>query len=272
VELPAEVPGQLRPLSEWGGMSLASMSIGYEIGVTSLQTAVAFATIANDGVKVQPHILKEIRQSDGKLVSAVKPTTERVVSEGTARALRKMLREVVTDGTAKKAQLHGYSSAGKTGTAWKYDPQLRRVNRQKYISSFVGFAPADDPRIVIAVTIDEPKGGSRYGGQVAAPVFGKIAEQVLPELNVLPDGTVPEAVPFDEDTSDDPMLVVSDEEPYPGLVADAEPAGNGGETEKKEPSAGSTETKAVRRSMEDDADGAEEGKPEERTGGPKDKT
>ncbi len=218
VELPAETEGQLRGPATWNGDSQASMSIGYEIGVTALQTAVAFATIANDGVKVQPHILKEIRQSDGKLVSKVKPSSERVVSEATARELRKMLKEVVSNGTAKKAQLNGYSSAGKTGTAWKYDPQLRRVNREKYISSFVGFAPANDPRVVIAISIDEPRGALRYGGQVAAPVFRQIAEQVLPELNVLPDGTVPDTGPFVDDLNESPQLVAEEPVIVPGTV------------------------------------------------------
>ncbi len=270
IELPAETEGILRPLPEWGGMSLASMAIGYEIGVTSLQTAVAFATIANDGVKVQPHILKEIRQSDGKLVSTVKPTTERVVSEKTAKALRKMLREVVTDGTAKKAQLHGYSSAGKTGTAWKYDPQLRRVNRQKYISSFVGFAPADDPRVVIAVTIDEPKGGFRYGGQVAAPVFQQVAEQILPELNVLSDGTLPDVDIPDESNSDDPMLVTADSEDVPGIIASNEPADEPQDKEPVSNQGSGPNTKAVHPSASDE--GVLRKKSDERSGGTKDKT
>ncbi|MGI8469474.1 MAG: peptidoglycan D,D-transpeptidase FtsI family protein, partial [Pyrinomonadaceae bacterium] len=119
IELPAEAKGQLRPPQNWNGDSLASMSIGYEIGVTALQTAVAFATIANDGVRVKPHIIKEIRQSDGKAVSS--PDTEKipVVSQDAARDLRRMLRQVVLKGTGRRAQLDGYSCAGKTGTAWK---------------------------------------------------------------------------------------------------------------------------------------------------------
>lgn len=243
IELPAEADGLLSQPANWGGMTLASMSIGYEIAVTQLQTAVAFATIANNGVKVQPHVLKEIRQSDGKPVSAIKPTTERVVSEETARELRKMLREVVLNGTAKQAQLHGYSSGGKTGTAWKYDPQLRRVNREKYISSFVGFAPADDPRVVIAITIDEPRGALRYGGQVAAPVFRQIAEQVLPALNVLPDGTVPDDIPLYDDPIEEPMVATREEDIGPGgqeSERDATPvkrrpdAAAGGREEKEE--------------------------------------
>ncbi len=187
IELPAETSGLLRPPNTWNGDSLASMSIGYEIGVTALQSATAFATIANDGVKIQPHIVKEIRKANGEIVSTTTPKKVQVVSTGTARTLRMMLQQVVLDGTAKRAQLNGYTSAGKTGTAWKYDADLKAVNRNKYVSSFIGFAPADNPEIVIAVVMDEPQGSERYGGQVAAPVFKEIAEQVLPELNVVPD-------------------------------------------------------------------------------------
>ncbi len=203
INLPAETSGILRPPDKWNGDSLASMSIGYEIGVTALQSASAFATIANDGVKIQPHIIKEIRQSDGKTVSTIKPEMKRIVSVETARDLRKMLRQVVLDGTAKTAQLTGYTSAGKTGTAWKYDAKIKAVNRNKYVSSFIGFAPADDPRVVIAIVVDEPQGAFRYGGQVAGPVFREIAEQVLPELNVKPDGTLPKDFLIDDDKSFD---------------------------------------------------------------------
>ncbi len=192
IGLPAEATGMLRDPKSWNGDSLASMSIGYEIGVTALQSATAFATIANNGVKVQPHIIKEIRKSDGEIVHSAAPEKVEVVSAETARDLRKMLREVVVDGTARRAQLKGYTSAGKTGTAWKYDAALKAINRNKYVSSFIGFAPADDPKIVIAVVMDEPRGAFRYGGQVAAPVFREIAEQVLPELNVMPDLVFPE--------------------------------------------------------------------------------
>ncbi len=203
VKLPAEAGGILRHPKKWNGDSLASMSIGYEIGVTALQSATAFATIANDGVKIQPRIIKEIRKSDGQTVFTTKPKSERVVTEETARSLRKMMREVVTDGTAKRAQLKGYTSAGKTGTAWKYDAKLKAVNRNKYVSSFIGFAPADNPRVVIAVVMDEPQGALRNGGQVAAPVFREIAEQVLPELNVTPDGTLPDDFAVEEDELND---------------------------------------------------------------------
>ena len=190
IELPAETSGIVRPVDRWNGDSLASMSIGYEIGVTALQMASAFATIANNGVRIQPHIVKEIRQPDGEIISSANPNKVQVVSPETARDLRRMLREVVVSGTGKRAQLNGYTSAGKTGTAWKFNPVTKRVDGSKYISSFIGFAPADDPEIVIAVVMDEPTVGSRNGGQVSAPVFTEIAEQVLPELNVVPDSDI----------------------------------------------------------------------------------
>lgn len=187
IELPAETPGIVRPPSRWNGDSLASMSIGYEIGVTALQMTTAFATIANDGVRVKPHIIKEIRQVDENSGLGPEVESEQVLSPSAARALRQMLREVVISGTGKRARANGYDVAGKTGTAWKYDEKLRRVNSAKYMSSFIGFAPADNPAVTVAVIIDEPKIGGRDGGQVAAPAFREIIEQILPELNVRPD-------------------------------------------------------------------------------------
>ena len=194
IELPAEARGQFRSPETWNGDSLASMSIGYEVGVTALQIASAYSTIANDGVKIKPHIIKEIRNSDGTIFSQVEPEKSEIVSPHTARGLRTMLREVVVKGTAKRAQLNGYTSAGKTGTAWKFNAKLKRVDAGKYMSSFIGMAPADNPSIVIAVVMDEPVGGARDGGQVSAPVFREIAEAILPELNVTPDAGIEQEV------------------------------------------------------------------------------
>ena len=199
IELPGEVRGQLRSPETWNGDSLASMSIGYEVGVTALQAATAYAAIANNGVRIKPHIIKEIRQADGKVVSATEPQKSQIISAENARDLRRMLQQVVLRGTAKQAQLNGYTSAGKTGTAWKYDAKLKKYNEAKYVSSFIGFAPAENPSVVIAVVIDEPQGGARDGGQVSAPVFKEIAEQILPELNVLPDATFRQEVLTAED-------------------------------------------------------------------------
>ncbi|MGI8494845.1 MAG: peptidoglycan D,D-transpeptidase FtsI family protein [Pyrinomonadaceae bacterium] len=191
IELPAEARGQLRPPQQWFGDSLASMSIGYEIGVTALQTASAFAIIANNGVRIRPHIIKEIRQADGKVLPATEIEKSRVVSEETARNLRRMLQKVVLKGTGKRAAINGYTSAGKTGTAWKYDPKLKKVSSDKYVASFVGMAPAENPAVVIAVVMDEPRSAARNGGDVSAPVFKEIAEQILPaDLNIAPDGGI----------------------------------------------------------------------------------
>ncbi len=187
IELPAETRGIVRDPARWNGDSLASMAIGYEIGVSALQMATAFATIANDGVRVKPHIIKEIRQFDEKVGSTPEPEKQQVVSPETARNMRKLLREVVVSGTAKRAAVDGYSIAGKTGTAWKFDEKTKRVSSAKYMSSFIGMAPAENPQVTIAVIIDEPRIGGRDGGQVAAPVFKEIAEQILPELNIKPD-------------------------------------------------------------------------------------
>ena len=206
VELPAETGGIVRAPERWNGDSLASMSIGYEIGVSALQMATAFATIANDGVRIQPHIIKEIRQSDEKTLPLPVPERTRVVSTETARSLRKMLRQVVVDGTGKRAQLVGYSSAGKTGTAWKFDPAIKAINRAKYVSSFVGFAPAENPAITIAIVMDEPKLGGRDGGGAAAPAFREIAQSVLPELKIAPDLVDTTIVAESEDLPETPGI------------------------------------------------------------------
>lgn len=188
IELPAETRGVIRPPQNWNGDSLASMSIGYEIGVTALQTASAFAIIANNGIKVRPHVIKEIRQADGKLFAATEVQQTPVVSPDTARELRRMLQKVVLKGTGKNAALNGYTSAGKTGTAWKYDPKTKRVSGDKYLASFVGMAPVENPAVVIAVILDEPRVAARNGGDVSAPIFREIAEQILSaDLNIAPE-------------------------------------------------------------------------------------
>ncbi|MCU0239098.1 MAG: penicillin-binding protein 2 [Pyrinomonadaceae bacterium] len=189
IELPAEANGMMRSPETWNPDSLASMSLGYEIGVTTLQTASAFATIANDGVRIKPRIIKQIRQSDGNVIPLNEPEKIQVVTPETARSMRQMLEAVVLRGTGTRSQVNGYAVAGKTGTAHKYDAKIKGINREKFVSSFAGFAPLNNPSIVIVVVLDEPQGEYRDGGQVAAPIFQKIAEQVLPELGVPMDGT-----------------------------------------------------------------------------------
>jgi cell division protein FtsI (penicillin-binding protein 3) len=186
VELPGVTSGLVRPVSRWQPSSMGSIAIGQEVGVTPLQMAAAFGALANDGVRVAPHLVREIRGADGKVLFQAAPEQHRVVSAATAKALRGMLEGVTLNGTAKQAQLDGYTAAGKTGTAQKIDLRTKTYSKTKFVGSFVGFAPVENPAVVIVVVVDEPV-GSYHGGDVAAPVFREIAEGVLPDLNVAPD-------------------------------------------------------------------------------------
>jgi cell division protein FtsI/penicillin-binding protein 2 len=186
IELPGETVGLVRPANRWQPASIGSVAIGQEVGVTPLQMAAAFGALANDGVRVAPHLIREIRTASGSTFYRPNPEQRRVISKETAGALRGMLEGVTLNGTAKKAQLDGYTAAGKTGTAQKIDPKTRTYSRTKYVASFVGFAPVTNPAIVIIVVIDEPA-GAYHGGDVAAPVFRQIAEQILPEMGIIPD-------------------------------------------------------------------------------------
>jgi cell division protein FtsI (penicillin-binding protein 3) len=186
VELQGETDGLLRKVNKWQPSSMGSLAIGQEIGVTPLQMAAAFGTLANDGLRISPHLVREVRDANGTVVYSAAPEARRVVSERTAQMLRGMLEQVTLNGTAKLAQLDGYTAAGKTGTAQKIDPNTKAYSKTKFIGSFVGFAPVENPAVVIIVVIDEPVGGY-HGGEVAAPVFREIAEQILPALDVMPD-------------------------------------------------------------------------------------
>ncbi len=196
IEIPAEARGTVRLPAN--ADSLSSMSIGYEVNVTALQAISAYAAIANDGIRVAPRLIKEIRQ-DGKVISTTEAETTQVMTAENAKSLRRMLEEVVTNGTAKRAKLNGFTVGGKTGTAWKYNAALKKYDENKYVSSFIGFAPAENPEIVIAVVLDEPQGGARDGGQVSAPVFREIAESILPELGIKPDANIKSETVADEE-------------------------------------------------------------------------
>jgi cell division protein FtsI (penicillin-binding protein 3) len=186
VELPGETNGILRKVERWQPSSIGSIAIGQEVGVTPVQMVAAFGALANDGVRIAPHLIREVRDAGGNVVYRAQPEQRRVLSAETAIALRGMLEGVTLNGTAKKAQLDGYSAAGKTGTAQKIDPKTRSYSSTKFVGSFVGFAPVSNPQVVIIVVIDEPA-GAYPGGDVAAPVFREVAEQVLPTLGVMPD-------------------------------------------------------------------------------------
>ncbi|MDX6384704.1 MAG: hypothetical protein QOK48_2277, partial [Blastocatellia bacterium] len=186
IDLTGESPGILRSLNRWQPSSIGSLAIGQEIGVTPLQMATAYCVLANDGMLVKPHLVRELRSPDGTVMFQAKAETRRALKPETTQALRNMLEGVTLHGTARKAQLEGYTAAGKTGTAQKIDPKTHAYSATKYIGSFVGFAPVNNPAVVIIVVIDEPQ-GAYHGGDVAAPVFREIAEQILPDLSVSPD-------------------------------------------------------------------------------------
>jgi cell division protein FtsI (penicillin-binding protein 3) len=189
VDFPGEAPGLLRPPPQWSEVSLASLSIGQELAVTPLQLATAFSALANGGILVRPHLVKAIINDAGVIQETVPIQVRRVISEATARQVTNLLQGVVTRGTGKAAAVEGYTVAGKTGTAQKFDAALGKYSPEKFIASFVGYLPADQPRATILVSIDEPQVGVAWGGVAAAPLFSVIAQQTMRYLRVPPEGS-----------------------------------------------------------------------------------
>lgn len=184
IDLPGEVSGLLRGPREWGRRSVASISMGQEIGVTPLQMVMAVGAIANGGLLMKPYVVSEVRNTKNLPVAQTKPQIRRrVISSETAGTLTRLLEGVVTDGTGGKAAIPGYRVAGKTGTAQKIDPRTGSYSSTLLVGSFVGFMPAEDPQLAMIVVIDEPH-GEGWGGVVAAPVFRKVGEQVLNYLGI----------------------------------------------------------------------------------------
>lgn len=184
IDLPGEAGGLVKPPKEWGRRSLASISMGQEIGVTPIQMVSAVAALANGGVLMKPYVVSEVRDAQGKSLRQILPQVKRrVVSPETARTVTSILEGVVTDGTGAKAAIPGFRVAGKTGTAQKIDPRTGAYSSTLFVGSFVGFVPADNPRLAMIVVIDEPQ-GEAWGGTVAAPVFRRVGEQVLNYLGV----------------------------------------------------------------------------------------
>jgi cell division protein FtsI (penicillin-binding protein 3) len=189
VDFPGEAPGVLRPPQQWSEISLASLSIGQELAVTPLQLTTAFSALANGGMLVRPRLVKAVA-GDGGIPRDTAPVhVRRVISESTARQVTSILHGVVARGTGKEAALEGYAVAGKTGTAQKFDATLGRYSSQKTIASFVGYLPAERPRVTILVSLDEPQGDMAWGSVAAAPVFSAIARPVMRYLGVPPDGS-----------------------------------------------------------------------------------
>lgn len=184
IDLPGEISGFVRPLNRWSGTSIGAIPIGQEVGVTALQILRAYSAVANGGYLVKPFVVSEIRSPEGNLLYKAVIQREKIISSKTAKIMREILKKVTEEGgTATSARLEGNQVAGKTGTAQKYDPKTGRYSRDKVVSSFVGFVPADNPRIALIVVINEPK-GAHYGGVVAGPVFKAIADEALAYLNV----------------------------------------------------------------------------------------
>ena len=192
VDLPGESRGKLRRLENWTPVSVGSVSMGQEIGVTPLQMISAMSVMANGGLVVRPHVVRALR-SGTQMVEPPQQLPRRVIRETTAATMRRMLEGVVLNGTGKRARLDGYTSAGKTGTAQKFDVATGHYSAHQLIASFVGFAPINTPAVTILVQLDSPV-GAHEGGSVAAPAFQRIAQQVLAYLEVPHDIAVPTSV------------------------------------------------------------------------------
>ncbi len=186
IELPGESRGLFQPASEWGPTTIGSIPMGHEIGVTAVQVAAAYACIANGGEWVKPHLVNRVTSSAGDVLDEHQPERRQVVSEATAATLKAMLEGVVVHGTGKAAHMGGYSAAGKTGTAQKVDEASGRYSQTRYVASFAGFAPVENPEIACVVSLDEPV-GAHLGGAVSAPVFARVVGDALRVLGVQPE-------------------------------------------------------------------------------------
>ncbi len=200
IDMPGEVAGLVRPPSEWSPIALATHSFGQGIAVTPMQLIMAYGAIANGGFLMRPFVVRRVVGPEGEVLVANQPhVVHRVVSEKTARLLTSILKGVVSDGgTGVMASVEGFEVAGKTGTAQKPDLVHGGYAPRKRVASFIGFVPADDPRLVLLVLVDEPE-VNVYGGVVAAPVFGNIAGGVLRHLGVTPDKPEPLPLPTDRE-------------------------------------------------------------------------
>ncbi len=192
IELPGETRGLTKPVERWSKVSIGAISMGQEIGISAVQLAALISTIANDGVRVPPRIVAgTIQPQNTPQTIAFQPAEgARVISSLTAAQMRQMLQGVVLHGTGRKAILEGYSSAGKTGTGQKVDPATGTYSKTKYVASFAGFAPINDAQIAVIVILDSPV-GLHQGGQVSAPIFQRITQQVLEYLHVPHDVQLP---------------------------------------------------------------------------------
>ncbi|GHT36546.1 stage V sporulation protein D [Endomicrobiia bacterium] len=185
IDLTGEAKGILMDIKNWNALTLPTVSFGQSIGVTAIQMINAFSAIANDGVLLKPCIVQEIGKFESK--NENKKEIRRVVSVQTARAVKKLLKSTVDLGTGKSAKIDGYTVGGKTGTAQKVDPTTKTYSTKYYTASFCGMVPAMNPKFVILVIVDEPKGSSYYAASVASPVFANIAKRTAEYLDIEKD-------------------------------------------------------------------------------------
>jgi cell division protein FtsI (penicillin-binding protein 3) len=199
IELPGEVAGKVRHWSTWRESELATMAYGYGLTWTPLQVAAALAAIGNDGMYRAPRIVEEVVDGDGATVYRGNVEPKRMIAAKHAAAIRTMLASVfekangpgTLGGTGSTINVPGFRCGGKTGTAHKYDPDLKRYADKRYLSSFAGLAPIDNPRLAIVVLVDDPVGGDYYGGKVAGPVFARVASESLRYLGVPGEKIIP---------------------------------------------------------------------------------
>ncbi|MDD3905894.1 MAG: penicillin-binding transpeptidase domain-containing protein [Candidatus Omnitrophica bacterium] len=182
IDLPGEVSGMNRNISKWSGSSMYAIPMGQEVTTTAIQLACAIAVIADNGYLVRPRVVKRILDPKGQIVKDIQPVIRRrVLSTQTVMKMRSILMGVVTSGTGKKARIEDYSTGGKTGTAQKVEPG-GVYSHDRFVASFIGFAPVENPVLAVAVCVDEPR-PVYYGGDVAAPVFKKVVDDSLKYLN-----------------------------------------------------------------------------------------
>ena len=191
INLPGEGKGIVHHPRYWPPVALDTISFGQGISVTGIQLVTALSAIANGGFLMRPYVVEKIMNEKAEVVQSFQPeTVRRVISEETAKRMTWLLKaSTEKGGTGEGAVPAGYGVAGKTGTAQKVDSLLAGYSDDRYISGFMGFAPAEAPKLVLLVVVDEPQGGN-YGGVVAAPIFKAIVEKVLPYLQVVPKGAV----------------------------------------------------------------------------------
>ena len=185
-----ESSGILRPVNKWSALSITRIPMGQEVGATPMQMATAMCAIANGGRLIAPRLTKQVTDETGRVLKVYPPKIMRqVISPDAARDVAKALQQVTIDGTAKSIHVDGYSIAGKTGTAQKFVDGA--YSHTKFVSSFIGFMPAEDPAFVALIMVDEPHTTKYYGAEVSAPVFASIAKQVAQILNIPEDQPAP---------------------------------------------------------------------------------